>query len=85
MHTIRDCNYCGNDYMFHGLDRHLYDEICQNCSEKFVVLEDEQSADNMSTILAYDYKKHNNGHKILFFGNLEETKKFKKKVNSQIY
>jgi len=53
MHTIKDCEYCGEDYMFHSLDVENK-EICQRCSEKFVVIEDFQSIDRMATMLAYD-------------------------------
>jgi hypothetical protein len=75
MHTIRDCNYCGKDYMFHRLETE-FKEICQECSEKFVVIEDFQSQDNMATMLAYDYKKHDCGNPILYFGNQSECHEY---------
>ena len=77
MHTIKDCEYCGEDYMFHSLDV-VNREICQKCSEKFVVIEDFQSMDNMATMLVYDYKKHECGNPILFFGNKDECYKYVK-------
>lgn len=83
MHTIKDCNYCGDDYMFHYLDYHLCEEICSVCADKHLVCEDKQSLDSMCTVLAYDYKKHNMSLPILFFGTKEQTDLFKMKVNMQ--
>lgn len=31
MHTIKDCENCGKDYMYHESDASMYDKNCQEC------------------------------------------------------
>jgi len=34
MFTIRDCNKCDKDYMYHSSDYGRYEEFCQECYEE---------------------------------------------------
>lgn len=75
-HTIKDCEICGKDYMYHNNDW-MYQHYCQDCSDEHcLVLHDVQSDNNASIVLEFDYLKHKLGNPILFKGTRDECKEW---------